>query len=199
MSKVVFLGIALGLVFHVGSSRLMGSEVANRGGDESVDIEVVRPTLEQLERLAKRKEWSRILVLIKGISKPDQDLQWKSLVERASMGYLKQFSEEGASETENLAQELLREFPLLSEAQSFQNLREKLLFSEFNRCFSKKSDLPVCQKRALALMESPSTSPRLRQKWASFLHEKSAGSLDKVCQILKDRLERQGFFETHCH
>lgn len=164
----------------------------------ATEIEVKRYTMSELEVMAKKKEWANIVLFIKDIPKADQDLQWNSLLERASVGYVTDLKKGEFSEVERVIHDLLVEFPTLRKSLQFERIRNEILLSGFQNCFSRASDSPFCAKEGMKQMQTEFSSEELRQKLGQLISKKHPDSKNELCRIFKSYKEQKGFFERYC-
>jgi hypothetical protein len=173
---------------------ILGFQMALQGSD----IDPQRYSMAELELMAKRKQWANIVLFIKDIPKAEQDLQWKSLLERAAIGYVNELRTGGFSDSEKIIEDLLTEFPSLRDSLRLSALRVEILMSGFEKCFSNPKDVPFCTNQALKQLSAPFANSELRQKLAQLILLKSESSLESVCQTLLGLKEVKGIFEKRC-
>lgn len=162
------------------------------------DAELHRYSMAELELMAKNKEWSKVILFIKDVPKQDQDLQWRSLLERSVLGFLQDLRKEGFSTTEKLVQDLAFEFPALRDSYKFETLKDEIFLEGYSRCFSKKSDVLFCSKSAINLMNQKITSAKLKQQLAVLVYSNNEESLRSLCQVFEGAKEKIGFFDKNC-
>lgn len=155
-------------------------------------------SMSDLELMAKNRSWSRVILYIKDVPKSERDLQWKSLLERAAIGYVSDMAREGMSDAHKMVEELEFEFPVLKESTSFVALKDKLVLEGFSKCFSTKSNIPSCAKSAVEFISQKSGSPSLRQNLAKLTISKVPESSENLCNAFNSFKELSGFFEKNC-
>ena len=165
---------------------------------QATEIELKRYTISELEMMAKKKEWANIVLFIKDIPKADQDLQWNRLLERASVGYVTDLKKGEFPEVERVMHDLLVEFPTLRKSHQFESIRNEILLSGFQNCFSRASDGPFCAKEGMKQMQNEFSSEELRQRLGQLISKKHPDSKIELCQIFKSYKEHKGFFEKYC-
>lgn len=163
------------------------------------ELEPHRYSMGELELMAKNKDWAKVILFIKDIPKSDQDLQWKNLLERAAIGYLSSLKKHGGSDAEQMAQELIFEFPTLGESAKYENLKNEIIFDGYRSCFLKKVDLAKCLESALELMGRKNSSPNLRQLIGGLVLNYHKDSLSELCKVFDSFKESKGFFEKNCN
>jgi len=155
-------------------------------------------SISDLELMAKNRSWSRVILYIKDVPKSERDLQWKSLLERAAIGYVSEIAREGMSDADKMVKELEFEFPELKESTSFIALKDKLVLEGFSKCFSTKSNIPSCAKSVIDFISQKSGSSSLRQNLAKLTISKSPDSAENLCHVFNSFKELNGFFEKNC-
>ena len=163
------------------------------------DLEPQRYTIEDLEKMAKNKEWAQVILFIKDIPKVDQNAQWKSLLEKAAVGYLTDLKRGGLSEAVKVVEDLAVEFPALKKSYGFEKLQNEIYFEGYEMCFSRPSDVPECAKTALLLLQNKELSFDLRQKLAPMVLVKSPNSRESLCKVFEELKELSGFYGKYCN
>lgn len=165
---------------------------------QAEELEIKRYTMNDFELMAKKKEWANIVLFIKDIPKSEQDLQWNSLLERASVGYVTDLAKQGSSEVERVVNDLLVEFPSLKKSYKFEAVRNEILLNGFEKCFSKAIDSSVCASEGLKQMASEFSSYDLRQKLGQLIGKNKPELWSEICQSLNSHKEPKGIFEKYC-
>jgi hypothetical protein len=164
----------------------------------SQDLESKRYSIDDLELMGKKKEWGKVVLYLKDIPKSEQNLQWKSLLERAAIGYVGELQRGGFSDVEKVIHDMVYEFPDLKDSYKFEKVKNELFMNGYRGCFSKSSDVSECVKSALGVMGDKLVSFELRQNLAELVFAKSSDTLQKICAIFDSFKEKKGFFEKRC-
>jgi hypothetical protein len=164
----------------------------------SQDLESKRYSIDDLELMGKKKEWAKVVLYLKDISKSEQNLQWKSLLERAAIGYVGELQSGGFSDVEKVIHDMVYEFPDLKDSYKFEKVKNDLFMTGYRKCFSKTSDVSDCVKSAIGVMSDKINSFELRQNMAELVFSKAPESVQKICEVLQTFNEKKGFFAKRC-
>lgn len=104
--------------------------------------------VEQLEGMADRGEWNELVLNLEGVIPTQRNARWETLVERASLGYLKTLQGQGNA-ADKISDSLLNRFPFLGRSAPFSRARLDAKLGSLDLCYQRPKDDPTCGPRLL--------------------------------------------------
>lgn len=165
--------------------------------DRGAGAEEAPPTMDELDLLAAKKEWSQVLIQLPGVSPADRGPKWETLVEKAAIGHLSATAKESPSNAIQIADDLLKNFPQLFRSQEFEREKNRIAVAGFEQCYASPGDREECSRRLreyirrsrdpvdLTIQAAKMVAKRVGPAYAVGVYsmELSAVSRDRLCTV----------------
>lgn len=123
--------------------------------------EEVRSTMDELETLAIKKQWSQAIALLPELTPADRTEKYEAFVEKVAIGYLRQSAGSSPAEAMDEAEALVKKFPSLSRSKAFEEQKYQIAFQGYEKCLMTTSNLPYCEKSMMGFVKSDRNSMEL--------------------------------------
>lgn len=124
-----------------------------RAAGDGDDLEEKRLSLEELEGLAAKGEWSQVLFHSDEIASADRGARWQSLVEKAAIGNLVFLRTSGVTGADQISLELQRHFPFLTRSKAFTDERNGSGLAAYDTCLRLEKKSSDCTSRLFDFTE----------------------------------------------
>jgi hypothetical protein len=117
------------------------------------EIEQVKVSLDKVELHLQKKDWSSAVNELRQVSPADRGTKWESLVETASVGYLKARVKESPGGIDPLVESLYQSFPVLLRSKLFSAEKTAIILNGFEECYKIEKEKQECTSRLLGAIE----------------------------------------------